>query len=50
MFIKIMEFLKKIFKKEEFFEDELEYINYYDSYISELNKCNIEEKTNVILE
>ena len=44
-----MEFFKNKFKNEEF-EDELEYINYRDSYISELNKCNIEEKTNGNLE
>ncbi len=49
MFVKIINFFKNIFKKD-YIEDELEYINYRDSYISELNKCNIEEKTNGNLE
>jgi hypothetical protein len=49
MFVKIINFFKNIFKKD-VIEDELEYINYRDSYISELNKCNIEEKTNGNLE
>ena len=47
MFVKIIEFIKS-FKPSE--EDELEYIDYNDKYISELNKCNIEEKTNGNLE
>ena len=49
MFKKISEFLKSFFKKDDI-EDELEYINYNDKYISELNKYNIEENTDGIME
>ncbi len=49
MFGKISEFFKSLFKKDDI-EDELEYIDYNDEYISELNKCNIEENTNGNLE
>ena len=49
MFGKISEFFKSLFKKDDI-EDDLEYIDYNDKYISELNKCNIEENTNGNLE
>tara|TARA_B100000073_G_C23259158_1_gene381708 strand:+ start:92 stop:244 length:153 start_codon:yes stop_codon:yes gene_type:complete len=50
MIVKIINFFKNIFKKKEY-EDDLEYIDYCDKYVSELNKCNnIEENRNGNLE
>jgi hypothetical protein len=42
MFVKLIETLKNIFRKDEL-EDELDYVNYNDSYLSELNKIKNEE-------
>ena len=42
MFVKLIETFKNIFRKDEL-EDELDYVNYNDSYLSELNKIKNEE-------
>jgi hypothetical protein len=42
MFVKLIETLKNIFRKDKL-EDELDYVNYHDSYLSELNKIKNEE-------
>ena len=45
MFVKLIETLKNIFRKDKL-EDELDYVNYYDPYMSELNNVKLKEETN----